>query len=247
MKWITALLFIQISVLAAGWEADFDKTLQTAAARKRPVLLDFSAAWCGPCQFMARTTLQDSAVAQKLDSFLKLKVDIDENAALAERFGVHAVPTFIVVNGEGEELVRTSGAESAADFSEWLNGALSTAAMSETRKEEFAKSQQTLTRDLKSGDAVVRTKAIGTLLDYSFRKEKYCRDFAAANFQSAAHDDPLLLLGLLNHEKLAVRIMAANLLRDALGPDFNFDPWASATVRIAIIDKWKARLATGRN
>jgi thioredoxin-like negative regulator of GroEL len=230
-----------------AWTTDFDKTLHRAAQSGRPLLLDFSANRCGPCQMMARTTLQDSNVVQKLDSFLKMKVDIDANAALAERFGVHAVPTFVVVNGDGEELDRTTGAMDAANFGGWLNGALSTAAFSASRRELFEKSKETVARELKEGDRNSKDKAVEMLLDYSFHKEKYYRDFAEANLKIAAHENPALFLSFLNHEKLAVRILAANLLRDQLGQDFIFDPWANAAARTVIIGKWRDRLAVKKD
>lgn len=230
-----------------AWSTDFDKTLHSAAEAGRPLLLDFSATWCGPCQVMARTTLQESNVVQKLASFLKVKVDIDANAALAERFGIHAVPTFVLVNGDGEEMARTTGASDAATFGDWLNGALSTAAFSAARRESFQKEKETLARQLKDSDPAAKSKAMEMLFDYSFRKEKYYRDFASANLKSAAHGDPALFLNFLNHEKLAVRILSANLLRDQLGQDFVFDPWDKAAARTVIIDKWKARLAAKSN
>jgi thiol-disulfide isomerase/thioredoxin len=230
-----------------GWTTDFDKTLHNAAESGHPLLLDFSATWCGPCQMMARTTLQESNVVQKMGSFLKVKVDIDANAALAERFGIHAVPTFVVVNGDGEEIARTTGMADAASFDGWLNGALSTAAFSAARKESFQKEKETLARELTDANPNAKDKAVEMLLDYSFRKEKYYRDFAEANLKTAARNNPALFLDFLNHQKLAVRILAANLLRDQLGNDFVFDPWANATVRTVVIDKWRTRLAAKKD
>jgi len=230
-----------------GWTTDFDKTLHGAAESGHPLLLDFSATWCGPCQMMARTTLQDSNVVQKLGSFLKVKVDIDANAALAERFGIHAVPTFVVVTGDGEEMERTTGMADAASFGGWLNSALSTAAFSAARKEAFQKEKETVARQLKESDPNAQSKSVEMLLDYSFRKEKYYRDFAEANLKTTVRANPALFLDFLNHQKLAVRILASNLLRDQLGPDFAFDPWAGAAARTVMIDKWKARLAAKAN
>jgi thioredoxin-like negative regulator of GroEL len=226
------------------WSTDYDKTLHGAAEIGHPLLLDFSATWCGPCQMMARTTLKDKSVTEKLASFLKVKVDIDANAKLAEQFGVHAVPTFVVLNSDGDEIVRTTGAADAATFGQWLNTALSTAAISAARQDLFKTEKASVVDGLMHGDPIAQSKALDMLLDYSFRKEKYFRDFAAENLKSAAKDHPAALLASLNNDKLAVRILAANLLRDQLGPDFVFDPWASAAVRTPIIDKWKTRLAS---
>ncbi len=226
----------------SDWLSDYDKTLQDAAHSGHPILLDFSATWCGPCQMMARTTLKDKDVVHKLSSFLKVKVDIDANAKLAEHFGIHAVPTFVVLSSEGDEIVRTTGGADAATFGAWLNEALSTAAFSAARKDSFKAEKAKVIESLTQADPASQSRAMDTLLDYSFRKEKYFRDFGETSLKTAAHNNPALFLPALNNEKLAMRILAANLLRGQLGPDFNFNPWANAAARSVIIDKWKTRL-----
>lgn len=223
-----------------GWTTDYGSALQTAAKASRPLLLDFSATWCGPCQMMARTTMLDSNVVAKLGSFVKMKVDIDANAALAEKFGVHSVPTFVVLSGEGDELDRVSGGADPVAFGAWLNSTLSAAAFAAVRRESFAKEKQAILSELQTPDA----HAVGLLLDYSFRKEKYYRDFAETNLKAMAQKRPAILLDFLNDRKLAVRILSANLLRDQLGPAFDFDPWEKTATRTVIIDRWRTRLAS---
>ena len=79
-------------------EADFDNQV-LAASRERPVLVDFWATWCGPCQSLM-------PVLQKLaedyqGAFLLAKVEIDQNPGLAARYGVRSVPTVkLLRNGE---------------------------------------------------------------------------------------------------------------------------------------------------
>lgn len=77
-----------------------------------PVMLDFSAEWCGPCRQMR------PAVDQLIRNGYPIKpVDIDENPDLAERYQVKDVPTFVVIDPEtGGELARTSGAQPAAQL-----------------------------------------------------------------------------------------------------------------------------------
>ena len=87
MKKLLFILFLLPLFTSAapdnGWTTDYEKALHTASVTNRPILLDFSATWCGPCQMMARTTLLDSNVVEKLNSFVRIKVDIDANALLA--------------------------------------------------------------------------------------------------------------------------------------------------------------------
>ncbi len=74
-----------------------------------PVLLDFHADWCGPCQKMRPAIDQLSRKGYPIQS-----VDIDKAQAVAARYDVKAVPTFIVVDRSGRELDRTSGLQPAA-------------------------------------------------------------------------------------------------------------------------------------
>ncbi|MDP3274230.1 MAG: thioredoxin [Deltaproteobacteria bacterium] len=71
-----------------------------------PVLVDFSAVWCGPCKAL-EPIVKD--VAKEFSGRLKVvKVDIDDSPGIASRFGIRGVPTVIVVKG-GKEVKRQVG------------------------------------------------------------------------------------------------------------------------------------------
>ena len=63
--------------------------------RFQAVIVDFSATWCGPCKMLSPRL--DAAVATAGDTVDLAIVDIDENADIADRYGVQAVPTVIAV------------------------------------------------------------------------------------------------------------------------------------------------------
>ena len=63
----------------------------------KPVLVDFWASWCGPCRMLVPTIEQ---IANEQEGVVKVgKVNIDEEPALASKFGISSIPTIMVFRG----------------------------------------------------------------------------------------------------------------------------------------------------
>jgi len=107
--------------LNATWKKDFHEALREAEQTQRPLLLHFSAKWCGPCQRMERHVLNRPELADFLGrKFIAVKIDSDQHPDLVRRFSVRSLPSDIIVDpGNGRSVVHLDGSQ---DLSGYLQG-----------------------------------------------------------------------------------------------------------------------------
>lgn len=95
---------------------------ETYIKGSKPVVVDFSAEWCGPCKMMDPVLHQ---IKEKIgDRAMILKIDIDKSPQIVEQYNIRAVPTLIIFK-DGEMLWRNSGVTSAREILKQLNSHIS--------------------------------------------------------------------------------------------------------------------------
>ncbi len=92
-----------------AWLTDFDVALAKARSDGKQVVIDFFATWCGPCKMMERNTFTDAKVQQRMAGFVPLKIDVDRQPEIAQRYGIEGLPTTAVVDADGKPVARAVG------------------------------------------------------------------------------------------------------------------------------------------
>jgi thioredoxin 2 len=85
-----------------------------------PIVIDFWAAWCGPCQMMAPEFAK--AAAQAAGEAIFIKVNTDEQQQIASQFRIQGIPAFALIR-DGKVTAQTSGFQPAARLLAWMRQA----------------------------------------------------------------------------------------------------------------------------
>lgn len=107
------------------WGSSWDMAVEAAKTSGRPILIDFTAEWCPPCQVMISRVFPDPSVVDAFKShFVLLQADVTGNDSpgvpLATKYKIESIPTFLIVDTQGKILATQVGQTSADQFAQWL-------------------------------------------------------------------------------------------------------------------------------
>jgi thiol:disulfide interchange protein DsbD len=94
-----------------SWRGDIDKAREEAKLGGQPLLVDFTAAWCGACKQLDLKTFSAPDVRPELERFVKVKVDATNDddpkvEAVMQRYAVVGLPTVLIFDSSGREAIR---------------------------------------------------------------------------------------------------------------------------------------------
>ncbi len=126
-------LALPLSAHAADWLTDYDKALEVAKEKNKPVLILFTGSdWCPPCMRMEKTVFSSKEFSDLADKyFVLIKLDSPKNkpqsaeekkmvAKLGAQYEVQGVPTIVILGKKGKEIDRIVGSRDKESFLKWL-------------------------------------------------------------------------------------------------------------------------------
>lgn len=230
-----SLFFLFVSNLYSkeiAWKSEVRKALEEKS--EKPLLLYFTASWCGPCKLMKSTTLKDEKVKPIFDKVSPIMVDFDEHVALAQRMGVKGVPCIVLLNQHKEEVGRQVGYVRSSELLNWWEQHEKSALSSLSKKEQRDAKQKEVASNLEAGGEkrqeakFIILMAIREDIDAKTH-EKMLRDFWKKH--------PKQLEESLRSKLLFERIVASRSL--SRQGNKGFDPWGKQEERDTFLNKHK--------
>lgn len=103
--YVLALCLLSMSNAFSGnWMNSLEDGKKIAMATNKLILVDFWATWCGPCRKMDSESWSKEDVSLLMNNYVSVKLNIDENRSLAQKYGVQGIPYVFILDATGKIL-----------------------------------------------------------------------------------------------------------------------------------------------
>lgn len=106
------------------WKTDYNAAVKEARRRRKPLLVEFYATWCGPCKRMEEETFRDPGVVRQSERFVPVRVDIDRQPQLARKYGAFSIPFAVVLSPKEKVQASALGYHAPGPFLRFLRRGL---------------------------------------------------------------------------------------------------------------------------
>lgn len=110
-------------VALVHWHRDYAKALKFAKQVNKPLLLDFYATWCGPCQRMDAQVYSHPPSADYINlHFVPVQIDLSNGgpSPIARKLGVRALPTLAIQSPDGKTIAKSVGYRGRSYMMNWV-------------------------------------------------------------------------------------------------------------------------------
>jgi|JFJP01.1.fsa_nt_gi thiol-disulfide isomerase/thioredoxin len=116
MRKIILFFVLCFQFINATEVSSLEEAQKLALATNKIIVVDFWATWCGPCKKMDRDTWTDENVKLALDNFVFVKIDIDRDKEIANKYNVTAIPNVFFLDGNGATLNSSLGYKTSSEI-----------------------------------------------------------------------------------------------------------------------------------
>jgi thioredoxin-like negative regulator of GroEL len=215
---------------AVRWTTSLDRALATASKSGRPVLVSFTADWCGWCRAMENETYADPVVVKAAGAFECVKVNVDRDSKTAFTYKIQSLPRTLVLNAKGDVVGDMVGYMDAHRLLSFLRDAVADGAV----PVNVEKSPPPTLR-LDSATAADPTKLVALLSSTDVAGQRQVMDALVKLGQTAW---PALAVALTD-DYLGTRIAAHTVLKKTCPAKIAYSPWDPRDVRERSAAKWR--------
>ena len=222
----------QKSLKSIQFLTDHKQALQLAQEQQKPIIIYFTASWCGWCRKMTTSVFNTDAIKEHASNYIWLKVDIDDQPELANQYNIKGIPQTNIANSKGITLHELSGFRKSNELSAILKLNVNSA-NAITPEQHRIRTINNLKDILLRPDATPKDyeQALKPALELLSKSNATTRKVIENVILSAPVKSAPFLINSLNDKQLAHRAAAGSLVLKILKSKLKYDPFAKPKIR----------------